>query len=102
MRKRISVEEEFQRDMQDAGFRREYEALEDEFTLARALIKARTKSKLTQKEVAALMGTTQSAVARMESGRVGKLEVLQRYAKATGNRLEIRFVPADKKAAVAK
>lgn len=102
MRKKISVEEEFQRDMQDAGFRREYEALEDEFTLARALIKARTKSKLTQKEVAALMGTTQSAVARMESGRVGKLEVLQRYAKATGNRLEIRFVPADKKAAVAK
>lgn len=95
MRKRISVDDEFQRDMQDPGFRKEYEALEGEFTLARALIKARTRSKLTQQEVAVLMGTTQSAVARMESGRISTIKTLKKYAQALGMKLDIRFVNAN-------
>jgi DNA-binding transcriptional regulator YiaG len=46
-----------------------YDQLEDEYALAAALIDARAKAKLTQSELARRMGTTQSAIARLESGR---------------------------------
>ena len=51
--------------MQDPEFRKEYEALEPEFALARTLIEARINAGLTQEEVAERMGTTQSVVARL-------------------------------------
>ncbi len=80
--------------MQDPGYRAEWEALEDEFALARALLQARTRAGLTQEEVAARMGTTQSVIARLESGRVRpSTKTLERFAKATGTRLRIRFEP---------
>jgi DNA-binding XRE family transcriptional regulator len=47
----------------------EYEALADEFDMARELIAARGRAGLTQGEVAQRMGTTQSVVARLESGK---------------------------------
>ena len=50
--------------------RAEYDALEDEFALASALIKARGDADLTQEQVAAAMGTSQAFVARLESGKV--------------------------------
>jgi ribosome-binding protein aMBF1 (putative translation factor) len=78
--------------MQDEEYRREYEALEDEFALARAIIQARSKAGLTQEELAERMETSQSTIARLESGRTmpsGK--TLAKLAKATGTRLEIRF-----------
>ena len=49
--------------------RQAYDAQAPEFELARELIAARTKASLTQGDVAARMGTTQSVVARIESGR---------------------------------
>jgi DNA-binding XRE family transcriptional regulator len=74
-------------------FRREYAALEDEFSIAAQLIAARTKANLTQEQVAQRMGTTQSAVARLESGHpLPSLRTLRRYASAVGSRVEIRLV----------
>ncbi len=82
--------------MKDPQYRAEYEALENEFSLASALIKARADAGLTQEELARLMGTTQSVIARMESGRVKpSSRTLQRFARATGMRMRIRFVPDD-------
>ena len=52
----------------DPEFVREYDALEEEFALATALIKARADAGLTQEELAQRMGTTQSAIARAEEG----------------------------------
>jgi DNA-binding XRE family transcriptional regulator len=79
--------------MNDQEFRREYKSLEEEFTVAAQLIEARMKANLTQEEVARLMGTTQSAVARLESGQPQpSLRSLRRYASAVGGRLEIRLV----------
>ncbi len=76
--------------MKDADFRGEYEALEGEFAVIHALIDARTRSGLTQAELAHRMGTTQSAVARMEGGGVNpSLGALRRYAEATGSRLKV-------------
>ena len=71
-----------------------YEALEDEFALASALSKARADAAMTQEQVAQEMGTTQAAVARMESGKtMPATRTLARFAKATRTRLRISFEP---------
>ena len=78
--------------MQRPGYRAEYEALEPEFALARALIAARVNAGLTQEQVAERMATSQSVVARLEAGRVRpSTRTLQRFAQATGTRLRISF-----------
>jgi len=70
----------------------EYDALEAEFALAGELIGARAKAKLSQAQVARRMGTSQSAVARMESGRsLPSTSSLVKYAKAVGHKVEIKL-----------
>jgi DNA-binding XRE family transcriptional regulator len=92
-RKYISVEEAAKEWMEDPEFRAAYDALEDEFALAGALIKARSEADMTQEQVATAMGTTQAVVAS-ESGRVKpSTRTLERFARATRTRLRIRFVP---------
>jgi ribosome-binding protein aMBF1 (putative translation factor) len=80
--------------MKDPEYRREYELLEEEFALAAAVAKARKRSGLSQAELARRMKTTQSTIARLESGR-GRpsTRTLDRFAKATGHRLKISFEP---------
>ena len=79
--------------MKDPAFRNEYERLKPEFELALALIKARANAGLTQAQVARKMRTTQSVVARIESGRnPPNLKTLERYATAVGRRIEVRLV----------
>ena len=76
----------------DPEYVREYEALEEEFALANALIGARAQAGLTQAELAERMGTTQSAIARMEGGRAKpSTTTLAKLAKATGTRLRVSF-----------
>ncbi len=59
------------------------------------MIRARTAAKLTQAELAERLGTTQSAIARLEAGRVSpSYATLGRYAEATGARLTVGFEPA--------
>lgn len=73
----------------------EYDRLDEEFVLFDEFLKARTSAGITQAEVAERIGTTQSAVARLESGK-GKhspsLATLQKYAHALGYRLELRLI----------
>ena len=74
--------------------RAEYDALTDEFETVRELIAARTLAGLTQNEVALRMGTTQSVVARLESGkRTPSMRTVQRYAQAVGARAVVRIEP---------
>ena len=81
--------------LRDDDYRREYDALEEEFALASALIAARSRAGLTQEELAEKMDTSQSAIARMESGRtIPSGSTLKRFARATGTRLRISFEPA--------
>ena len=76
--------------MEDPEFREEYARADDEFTLVEALVRARTAAKLTQAELARRLGTTQSAIARLEGGRVSpSFATLRRYAEATGTRLTV-------------
>jgi ribosome-binding protein aMBF1 (putative translation factor) len=78
----------------DPAYREAYEALDEEFALVSSLIRARTRAKLSQAEVASRMGTTESAVSRLESGRVKpSTRTLERYARATGHKLLIKLEP---------
>lgn len=63
-----------------------------EFAIAEKMIEARLKAKLTQVQVAEKMGTTQSVVARLESGtKLPALRTIARYAKALGKHIELNF-----------
>lgn len=72
----------------DADTRAAYDALADEFAIARELIAARARAGLSQSEVAQRMGTTQSVVARLESGkRPPSMRTVERFAQAVGGYL---------------
>jgi transcriptional regulator with XRE-family HTH domain len=75
--------------------KREYDRLAAEFEFLDEILKARSAAGLTQADVAERIGTTQSAVARLESA-TGKhspsIATLQRYASALGYRLQVRLV----------
>jgi DNA-binding XRE family transcriptional regulator len=78
------------------GFNEAYDDLEDEYLLVRELLGARMRAGLTQEEVAEAMGTTKSAVSRLEAA--GKhspsVSTLKKYAQAVGCDVEIRLVSA--------
>lgn len=82
-----------------AGFKEVYEGLGEEYALVRELLQARANAGLTQAAVAERMGTTKSAVSRLES--VGRhspsVTTLKKYASAVGCEVEIRLVPASRK-----
>ena len=85
-----------QRFMKDPAFREEYARADEEYALVEAMVRARTAAKLTQAEVAARIGTTQSAIARLEAGRLSpSVRTLRRYAEATGMRLTFGFERPD-------
>jgi len=93
-RKYIPVGEAFREWRKEPKYVAAYDALEEEFALASALIKARGDADMTQEQVAAAMGTTQAVVARLESGRVlPSTRTLERFAKATHTKLRISFEP---------
>lgn len=76
----------------DPDYRFTYEELKPEFEVARLLIEARAQAGLTQAQLAKRIQTTQSAVARFESGRIHpSTNTLRKIAQATGTRLKISF-----------
>ena len=91
---RIRVDDLHETWMKDGRYRKEYSALDKEFSLASALIEARTRAGLTQVQVANRMKTTQGVIARLEGGgSKPSTRTLERYAEATGSRLRITFEP---------
>ena len=74
------------------GFKEAYDALEPKYALINAMLDARNKKGMTQSEIAHRAGTTQSAIARFESGRTNPtLEFASRLSRALGAKLEIRL-----------
>jgi transcriptional regulator with XRE-family HTH domain len=75
--------------------KKSYDDLADEFAFLDEVLKARAAAGLTQAEVAERVGTTQSAIARLESAtskHSPSIATLQRYARALGYRVEVRLV----------
>lgn len=86
------VEKSFAKWRKKPSYAAAYDALSDEFAVAEALIDARTKANLRQEDVARRMQTSQTAIARLESGRGNpSLKTLRKYAKATGTKLKLSF-----------
>jgi ribosome-binding protein aMBF1 (putative translation factor) len=91
---RIRVDDFHKRWMKDSKYRREYKALEKEFSLVAALIEARARAGLTQEQLARRMKTSQAVIARLEGGgSKPSTRTLERYTEATGSRLRITFEP---------
>lgn len=89
--KLVSFAEMHREAMKDPEFRREYEALKPEYDLMCAIMDARLKKGMTQAEIARRAGTTQSAIARFESGKTNPtLDFASRILRAVGARLEVR------------
>lgn len=81
--------------LSDPKVKAEYDRLGPQFELADELVKARSRAKLSQEEVAKRMGTTQSVVAKLESGRAKpSIRSLERYAAAIGARIRYQLLPA--------
>src|SRR3954452_19365384 len=94
-KKTIPVEESFAAWRKDPNYVKAYNVLEDEFSLAAAMIKARVDAGLTQEQLAQRMTTTQAVIARLETGRFKpSTRTLERLAAATGMKLRISFEPA--------
>ena len=87
----MDMKELHKQSMRDPKYREAYDALEDEFSLASELIRARTRAGLTQAEVAERMGTKQSAISRIEAGKNVSVEKLRGYAEAVGGQLKIQI-----------
>lgn len=92
----IHNHEEFLREeLKDEEFRKGYEALAPTYALIRELLLARQQAGMTQEAVAEKIGTTKSAVSRLESAgkHVPSLSTLRKYAEAVGCELEIKLTP---------
>jgi ribosome-binding protein aMBF1 (putative translation factor) len=90
----ISFDTLHKRWMKDPEYRRGYERLGPEFEIARQIIDARIKRKITQAELAKRMGTGQAVISRLETANAKpSLSLIQRLADALNLKVELRFTP---------
>ena len=81
-------------DIKDPEFKKYYEEERQALKLAIKIVELRSQKGLTQQELAKLMGTSQQAISRIESGEYEgfTLKTLEKIAEATGMRVKIEFV----------
>ena len=80
--------------MQDVEFVKEYEAIQPELDVIRAIVDARTSQNMTQKELAERTGINKADISKLENGtRNPSVNLLKRLADGMGMALKIEFVP---------
>ena len=80
--------------LKDDEFGKEYEAIQPEMDVIRAIIEARTSQNITQKELAERTGINQADISKLENGtRNPSVNLLKRLADGMGMALKIEFVP---------
>lgn len=80
--------------LQDEEFRKEYEAMKPEFVIIQAMIDARKKAGLTQKELSDRTGIAQGDISKLENGNGNpSIKTLQKLAEAMNMTLKLEFVP---------
>ena len=78
--------------MKDPEFRKEWESMEPEFQIIKAMIDARNEKGITQKELSSLTGITQGDISKLENGTANpSIRTLQRIAAGLGKNLVIQF-----------
>jgi ribosome-binding protein aMBF1 (putative translation factor) len=89
---RDDLDQFLEEELRDPAFRAAYEDAAARSSLLRALVACRGQRGISQSEVAARMGTTQSAVSDLERGATDpRLSTLQRYARSLGYRLSVQL-----------
>ncbi len=82
--------------LQDDDFRKEWENIQPEMDVIRAMVDARISQNLTQKELAERTGINQADISKLENGtRNPSLKLLKRLADGMGMTLKLEFVPKD-------
>ena len=80
--------------LNDPEFKKEYDALEPEFSIIQAMIDAHKASGLTQKQLSERTGIAQADISKLESGNANpSLRTLQRLAAGMGMQVKIEFLP---------
>lgn len=83
--------------LENEEFKKEYEAIQLEMDVIRAIVDARTSQNLTQKELAERTGINQADISKLENGtRNPSINLLKRLADGMGMALKIEFVPKQK------
>lgn len=93
----LNLKAELAKALERPGFKAAWDSLEEEYAALNEVLKARRQAGLTQDEVAARMGTTKSAVSRLEASLRNErgspsFATLRKYAHACGKRLVIKLV----------
>ncbi len=87
----------FNEQMKDTAFKEEYEKLQPEFDIIRAMVDARTSQDMTQKELSERTGINQADISKLENGtRNPTVNLLKRLAEGMGMTLKIEFIPKNK------
>ena len=90
----ITFDDMLNEQLQDPEFRKEYEAIQPEMDVIRAIVDARISQNLTQKELSERSGIDQADISKIENGtRNPSLNLLKRLADGMGMTLKIEFVP---------
>ena len=80
--------------LKDINFKKEYEDIQPEMDVIRAIVDARTAQNLTQKELSKITGINQADISKLENGtRNPTVSLLKRLAKGMGMELRIQFIP---------
>ncbi len=83
-----------EKQLEDSEFKKEWDDLEPEYNMIQAIIDARKKSHLTQKQLAERTGIDQSDISKLETGNANPtLQVLKRLAEGMDMILKLEFVP---------
>ena len=86
------IKNSFKKERKNEEFMLEYRLERDRLDIARRVKMLREKNKITQEELAALVGTKQPSIARIESGGTWpRIDLLERIAFALGTNLDVRF-----------
>lgn len=90
----LTLEEVIAEKMENPEFRAEWDALEPEFQIIRAIITGREQNDLTQEQLAQITGINQANISRLENGTANpSLRTLKRLAAGMGMKLRLEFVP---------
>lgn len=83
--------------LKDPEFKKEWDALEPEFQIIKAMLDTRKERSMTQKQLADATGIPQADISRLENGNANpSLRTLQRLADGMGMRLKLEFIPVSR------
>lgn len=93
----VKFKDDLERRLQNPAIKKEYDALKNEFIIIQAIIDARKKLNLTQKDLSERSGINQADISRIERGLANPtLKLLHKLATGLNMEMEIRFIPKTK------